>query len=334
MEYRTLGRTGVQVSRLCFGTMSFGGDADEATSAAMFRRCRDAGINFFDCADVYQAGRSEEILGRAMAGDRDELVITTKVHFPMGPGVNQRGLSRRHIMQAVTGSLRRLATDRIDLYFAHGFDALTPMDETLRALDDLVHQGKVLYIGVSNWAAWQISKALGLSALHDLARFECIQPMYNLVKRQAEVEILPLALSEQMGVISYSPLGSGLLSGKYGPGMQAERGRLMENQMHRTRYSVPEYLDVAERFTAYAQARGLHPATLAVAWVMSNPAITAPIIGARNPEQLEASLQAVEVAMTPEWRAEISALSPEPPPATDRNEERLGIMYKGAKEKE
>jgi aryl-alcohol dehydrogenase-like predicted oxidoreductase len=334
MEYRTFGRTGVQVPRLCFGTMSFGGDADEATSAAMFRRCRDAGINFFDCADVYAGGRSEEILGRVMAGERDELVITTKVHFPMGPDVNQRGLSRRHIMQAVAGSLRRLATDRIDLYFVHGFDALTPIDETLRALDDLVHQGKVLYIGASNWAAWQIAKALGLSALHDLARFECIQPMYNLVKRQAEVEILPLALSEHVGVISYSPLGSGLLSGKYGPGMQAERGRLMENHMHRTRYNVPAYLDVAERFVAHAQARGLHPATLAVAWVMAHPAITAPIIGARNLEQLEASLQAVDVVMTPEWRADISALSSEPPPATDRNEERLGIVYKGAKEKE
>jgi aryl-alcohol dehydrogenase-like predicted oxidoreductase len=334
MDYRTFGRTGVQVSRLCFGTMSFGGDADEATSAAMFRRCRDAGINFFDCADVYQAGRSEEILGRVMAGERDELVITTKVHFPMGPDVNQRGLSRRHIMQAVTGSLRRLATDRIDLYFVHGFDALTPIDEMLRALDDLVHQGKVLYLGVSNWAAWQIAKALGISAASGLARFECIQPMYSLVKRQAEVEILPLALSEQVGVISYSPLGSGLLSGKYGPGMQAERGRLMENQMHRTRYSVPEYLDVAERFAAHAQTHGLHPATLAVAWVMAHPALTAPIIGARNLEQLEASLQAVDVAMTPEWRAELSALSSEPPPATDRNEERLGIVYKGAKEKE
>jgi aryl-alcohol dehydrogenase-like predicted oxidoreductase len=334
MEYRTLGRTGVQVSRLCFGTMSFGGDADEATSAAMFRRCRDAGINFFDCANVYAGGRSEEILGRLIADSRDELVITTKVHFPMGPDVNQRGLSRRHIMQAAAGSLRRLATDRIDLYFVHGFDARTPIDETLRALDDLVHQGKVLYLGVSNWAAWQIAKALGISARHDLARFECIQPMYNLVKRQAEVEILPLALSEQMGVISYSPLGSGLLSGKYGPGMQAERGRLMENHMHRTRYSVPEYLDVAERFVAHAQARGVHPASLAVAWVMAHPALTAPIIGARNLEQLEASLQAVDVAMTPAWRAEIAALSPEPPPATDRNEERLGIVYKGAKEKE
>ena len=218
MEYRTLGRTGVQVSRLCFGTMSFGGDADEATSAAMFRRCRDAGINFFDCADVYQAGRSEEILGRAMAGERDELVITTKVHFPMGPDVNQRGLSRRHIMQAVAGSLRRLATDRIDLYFVHGFDALTPIDETLRALDDLVQQGKVLYLGVSNWAAWQIAKALGISARHDLARFECIQPMYSLVKRQAEVEILPLALSEQDGGHLLQPAGQRPVEREIRPG--------------------------------------------------------------------------------------------------------------------
>ena len=334
MEYRTLGRTGVQVSRLCFGTMSFGGDADETTSATMFRRCRDAGINFFDCADVYQAGRSEEILGRVIAGERDELVITTKVHFPMGPDVNQRGLSRRHIMRAVAGSLRRLATDRIDLYFVHGFDERTPIDETLRALDDLVHQGKVLYIGVSNWAAWQIAKALGISAASGLARFECIQPMYNLVKRQAEVEILPLALSEQMGVISYSPLGSGLLTGKYNGAAQPERGRLIENQMHRTRYSDPAYLDIAERFTEHAQAHGVHPASLAVAWVMAHPAITAPIIGARSLEQLEGSLAALDVALTPAWRAELSSLSPEPPPATDRTEERLGIIYKGAKEKE
>lgn len=334
MEYRVLGRTGVQVSRLCFGTMSFGGDADEATSAAMFRRCRDAGINFFDCANVYAGGRSEEILGRLMAGERDELVITTKVHFPTGPDINQRGLSRRHIMQAVEGSLRRLKTDRIDLYFVHGFDALTPMDETLRALDDLVSGGDVLYIGVSNWAAWQIAKSLGLSALGGLARFECIQPMYNLVKRQAEVEILPLAASEGLGVIPYSPLGSGLLTGKYGGERPPEVGRLLTNAMHRTRYSVPGYQEVADRFVAHAAERGVHPATLAVAWVAAHPAVTAPIIGARNLAQLEGSLAALDVAMTPEWRAEIAALSPEPPPATDRNDERLGVLYLGAKEKE
>ena len=270
-----------------------------------------------------------------MAGERDELVITTKVHFPMGPDVNQRGLSRRHIMQAVAGSLRRLATDRIDLYFVHGFDALTPIDETLRALDDLVRQGKVLYLGVSNWAAWQIAKALGISALHDLARFECIQPMYSLVKRQAEVEILPLALSEQLGVISYSPLGSGLLSGKYGPGMQSG-ARPADGEPQCTGRatacrSISMSLNASSRTRRRAACtRRRWP------WRGSWRTRRSPRRSSAraNLEQLEASLQAVEVAMTPEWRAEIAALSPEPPPATDRNEERLGIIYKGAKEKE
>ncbi len=329
MEYRVLGRTGVQVSHLCFGTMSFGGDADEDMSAVMFRRCRDAGINFFDCANVYAGGRSEEILGRLMAGSRDELVITSKVHFPVGPDVNQRGLSRRHIMLQAEASLRRLGTDRLDLYFVHCFDALTPIEETLRALDDLVHGGKILYPAVSNWAAWQIAKALGMSALDGLARFVCIQPMYNLVKRQAEVEILPLAASEGLGVISYSPLGGGLLSGKYGVGARPTGGRLQENPVYVRRYSEAAYYDIVDRFVAHAQEREVHPAALAVAWVMAHPAITAPIIGARNLTQLEASLGALAVGMTPEWRAEISALSPEPPPATDRSEERAGFFYQG-----
>lgn len=333
MEYRVLGRTGVQVSRLCFGTMSFGGDADEATSAAMFKRCRDAGINFFDCANVYAGGRSEEILGRLMAGSRDGLVITSKVHFPVGPDVNQRGLSRRHIMLQVEASLRRLGTDRLDLYFVHGFDALTPAEETLRALDDLVAAGKILYPAVSNWAAWQIAVALGLSALHGLARFQCIQPMYNLVKRQAEVEILPLAASEGLGVISYSPLGGGLLSGKYGVGARPEGGRLQENPVYVRRYGEPAYYEIVDRFVAHAQEHGVHPAALAVAWVMAHPAITAPIIGARSLAQLESSLAALEIAMTPAWRAEISALSPEPPPATDRSEEKTGFVYQGTQTK-
>lgn len=322
MEYKILGRTGVKVSRLCFGTMSFGGDADEAASAAMFKRCRDVGINFFDCANAYAGGRSEEILGKLMAAERDELFITTKVASPMGKGINDRGLSRRHIRQQVEASLRRLQTDRVDLLFVHHFDADTPMDETLRALDGLVQQGKVLYLGVSNWAAWQIAKAHGLAAREGLARFECIQPMYNLTKRQAEVEILPFALSEQVGVIPYSPLGGGLLSGKYSTSARPESGRLVQNKMYAKRYAEDLYYEVAERFTAYAQQRGIHPATLAVAWVMHHPAITAPIIGSRSVAQLEASLDAINVAMTPEWRAEISALSYEPPPATDRTDER------------
>jgi len=333
MEYRVLGRTGVKVSQLCFGTMSFGSTADEETSAAMFHRCREAGINFFDCANVYSAGRAEEILGKLIADCRDELVITTKVGSTMGDGPNESGLSRRHVTMAVEDSLRRLGTDRIDVYFFHKFDADTPIEESLRAVDDLVRQGKILYPAVSNWAAWQIAKALGISAREGLARFECVQPMYSLAKRQAEVEIMPLAQAEQMGVTPYSPLGGGLLTGKYGVGKRPESGRLVENQMYMKRYSLEQYYETAERFTAHAQERGLHPATLGVAWVMSHPAITAPIIGARNVEQLESSLAAVEVKMTDEWRAEISALSVEPPPATDRLEEKSGIVYRGAKEK-
>jgi aryl-alcohol dehydrogenase-like predicted oxidoreductase len=228
-------------------------------------------------------------------------------------------------MAAVEASLRRLNTDRLDLYFIHRFDDNTPLEETLRALDDLVRQGKILYPAASNFAAWQAAKALGISAKEGWARFECLQPMYNLVKRQAEVEILPLAQSEKLGVIPYSPLGGGLLTGKYGAGRRPESGRLLENKMYQTRYGDEWVYDVAERFTTFAKERGFEPASLAVAWVASHPAITAPIIGARSVAQLEGSLKAVEIKMTPELRAEISALSPEPPPATDRNEERAAF---------
>lgn len=322
MDYRILGRTGVKVSRLCFGTMSFGSTADEAESAKMFHRCRDRGINFYDCANVYAGGRSEEILGELMADCRDELVITSKVFGATGnKGVNDQGSSRRHIQMAVEASLKRLKTDRIDVYFLHHFDTNTPIQETLRVLDDLVQQGKILYPAVSNWAAWQIAKALGISTSERLARFECIQPMYNLVKRQAEVEILPLAESEQLGVIPYSPLGGGLLTGKYTTTQKPAQGRLIDNKNYVIRYGEDMYYEIATNFTAYANERGYHPATLAVAWVMSHPAVTAPIIGARNVEQLESSLAALDVTMTPEWRSEISALSIAPPPAHDRLEE-------------
>jgi aryl-alcohol dehydrogenase-like predicted oxidoreductase len=333
MEYRLLGKTGVQVSSLCFGTMSFGGDADEATSAAMYRRCRDAGINFFDCANTYAGGRSEQILGKLIAPDRDEIVLTSKVFFPVGTDINARGLSRRHMMLAVEASLKRLNTDRIDVYFLHGFDANTPIEESLRALDDLTAQGKILYPGVSNWAAWQIAKGLGIAVAQGWARFQCMQPMYNLVKRQAEVELLPLALSEQVGVIIYSPNAGGLLTGKYSTTQRPDGGRLKENPLYTARYGDPINFEIAERFTAYAAGHGVEPAALSVAWVMSHPAITAPIIGARNLRQLEGTLGALDIKMTPEWRAEISALSPEPPPATDRNEERLGVLYQGAQRK-
>jgi aryl-alcohol dehydrogenase-like predicted oxidoreductase len=322
MQFHTVGRTGVKVSRLCFGTMTFGDSADEAESERMFKACLDGGINFFDCANVYAKGRSEDILGKMMTGMRDELVITSKVFGRTGNDVNAGGLSRRHVMQAVQDSLKRLRTDRLDFYFVHQFDAFTPIEETLKALDDLVSQGLILYPAVSNWAAWQIVKALGISAKEHLARFELVQPMYNLTKRQAEVEILPMAFSEGLGVIPYNPLGGGLLTGKYSTQTRPDLGRLVDNAMYAKRYGDSAYYAIAERFVAYAHAKGIHPVTLAVAWVGSHPAVTAPIIGARNTEQLVASLAAASFEMSSEMRAEIAALSPEPPPATDRSEER------------
>lgn len=321
MDYKTVGRTGVKVSSLCFGTMSFGDTADEAESGRLFAAARDAGITFFDCANVYAGGRSEEILGRLIQGNREELVITSKVFGKVGEGVNDRGLSRRHISRAVEASLKRLGTDRLEFYFVHQFDRDTPIEETLHALDSLVQRGLILYPAVSNWAAWQIMKALGTSARELLARFELVQPMYNLTKRQAEVEILPLALSEGLGVIPYSPLGGGLLTGKYVDNAPSQ-GRLVENKMYTARYGETVHHETAARFAAYAQEKGVHPATLAVAWVGSHPAVTAPIIGARSVEQLQPSLAAADFVMTPEMRAEVTALSPAPPVATDRNEER------------
>ncbi|MGB7538450.1 MAG: aldo/keto reductase [Anaerolineales bacterium] len=322
MEFRYIGRTGVKVSSLCFGTMSFGGEADKEESTALFHRCREAGINFFDCADTYRAGAAEEILGELAAACRDELVLTSKVYFPAGEDLNARGASRRHITTAVEASLRRLRTDRLDFYFIHRFDPHTPLEETLRALDDLVQWGKVLYPAASNFAAWQIAKALGISAREGWARFECIQPMYNLVKRQAEVEILPMAESEELGVITYSPLGGGLLTGKYEAPRPPSSGRLVQSERYRVRYADPSPHNTARRFSEFATTRGFAPAALAVAWVAGHPGVTAPIIGARNRAQLEDSLRSIEIKMTPELRTEISALSPEPPLATDREEER------------
>jgi len=319
--YRTVGRTGIQVSKLCFGTMSFGGIADKAASKAMYLRAREKGINFFDTADIYNGGRAEEILGELIQGERDELILTTKAGFPSGQDPNARGASRRHLFLSVESSLKRLRTDRVEFFFIHRFDPLTPIEETLRALDDLRQQGKILYPAVSNWAAWQIAKALGISAKEGLARFELVQPMYNLVKRQAEVEILPLVQSEQLGAISYSPLGGGLLTGKYGVGKRPESGRLVEVDSYAKRYEGEANYETAERFAAYAERRGIHPATLAVAWALGHPAITAPIIGARSPEQLEPSLAALDFELPEEWRREISALSIAPPVATDRSEE-------------
>jgi aryl-alcohol dehydrogenase-like predicted oxidoreductase len=321
MKYKLLGRTGVQVSQLCLGTMPFGGDADEAAAAEMFKACRDLGINFFDTADQYSQGRSEEILGKLIRGSRQDLVIATKCFNPLRPDVdiNARGSSRRHVSQAIEASLKRLQTDRVEILYLHMRDPLTPLEETLRALEDAVRSGKALYPALSNHSAWETQAALDIQHSRGWGRIEAIQPMYNLVKRQAEVEILPMAAANGLAVFPYSPAGGGLLTGKYVA--KDAKGRLATNKMYTERYGAPWMHEVAEKFAAFCKQRGVHPMSLAVAWVAAHPAVTAPIIGARSLQQLQASLDSLKVEMSPALWNEIAALSRTPPPATDRLEE-------------
>jgi aryl-alcohol dehydrogenase-like predicted oxidoreductase len=328
---RLLGKTGVKVSRVALGAMSFGGDADEATAWQIYRAARDAGINLIDTADVYNEGRSEEFLGRFLrGGERDEVVLATKAYFPMGPGPNSRGSSRYHLVRAVEASLRRLQTDRIDLFYLHRFDDVTDIGETLRAVEDLVRAGKILYPACSNFSAWQVAHALGIARTEGFAPMVAVQPMYNLVKRTAEIELLPMAHSLGVAVIPYSPTGGGLLTGKYGVGRKPDHGRLINTQMYTTRYGNAAFYEVAEQFTQLAAELGHSPVTLAVAWVASHPAVTSVLVGGRNTEQLAPSFAALSVELDAATRARISALSPEPPPATDRNEEKTAHNYGAA----
>ncbi|MBN1525781.1 MAG: aldo/keto reductase [Spirochaetales bacterium] len=320
MNYTFLGKTGVQVSELCFGTMTFGNQADEAESKRLFSAACDAGINFFDSANVYGRGIAETILGKCIQGRRNELVITTKVYNKMSDQINDRGSSRRHITAAIEASLKRLHTDYVDIYFLHGWDEHTALEETLSTLTTLMEKGKIIYYGISNFSAWQIEKAIRVAERNNLRPPSVIQPMYNLVKRQAEVEILPMALDENLGVISYSPLGGGLLTGKYLNSADTSRGRLDENDKYKRRFGLPRYRDAAEKFIEYAEKTRTSPISLAVAWVLAHPAVTAPIIGARSVEQLRPSLDAVKIDMTPELYEKLSSFSEAPPPATDRNE--------------
>ena len=321
MKYKDLGTTGIKVSSLCMGTMTFGNEADEKTSESIFNRCREVGINFFDCANVYAGGKSEEILGKLIRGIRDEIVLTTKFYGKVGDDVNAKGASRYHIRQAIEASLKRLQTDHVDVYFVHHFPEGIPLEVVLGNLNDLIRQGKILHIGASNFAAWQFEKALGISLNKGWNRVEVIQPMYNLVKRQAEVEILPMAQAENLGVITYSPLGGGLLTGKYSEDRKNE-GRISTNTMYQARYGENENFQTAAKFVEFANQNGFDPAALAVAWVASYPAVTAPIIGARNLEQLEGSLKSLEINMTTDLRQTISSFSQQPPLATDREDER------------
>ncbi len=314
MEYRYMGRTGLKVSSLCLGCMTFGKESDEPTSHQIVRRFLDEGGNFLDTANVYSLGKSEEITGRALKGIRQNIVLATKVRFPMGPGPNEVGLSRFHIMNAVEESLRRLDTDYIDLYQVHVWDPGTPLEETLRALDDLVRQGKVRYLGVSNFAAWQIMKALGISEAKNLARFDCLQPQYSLIEREIEREFIPMCIAEGIGIIPWSPLGGGFLTGKYKRESQPEEARLtnqrtggFENTWEKR--ATDRNWAILDCVSEIARQRGVSNAQVALAWVHQQPGVTAPIIGARNLEQLEDNLAAANLTFSADELSTLDAIS-------------------------
>jgi len=321
MKYRKLGRTDIDVSVVCQGCWSIvtddatWGSQNPADSIAAVRASLDAGVNFFDTAEGYGGGESEEILARELGPRLKDVVVASKLHLGPPPHAGR-------IRRACDASLKRLGTDRLDVLFMHQWDGTVPLEETLRALEKLVADGKVLYLGASNYAAWQIATALGISERRGWPRFDVLQPMYNLVKRQVEVEILPLAEQENLAVMPYSPLGGGLLTGKYDGGAEPEGTRLVANPMYVKRYRDTSERDTASAYTAFCRERGLHPVSTAVAWVGAHPQITCPIIGARSVDQLKPSLDAVNVDMTPDLREEIAALSRTPPPATDRSDER------------
>jgi aryl-alcohol dehydrogenase-like predicted oxidoreductase len=320
MDHVRLGRTGLKVSSLCLGTMTFGLQCDEPTSVTILDRAAEGGIDFVDTSDVYPLGgdlttqgRTEDILGRWLVGKRDRFVVATKCFGRTGPAPFDGGNSRKHIMAAVEASLRRLQTDYIDLYQLHGFDPDTPIDETLGALDDLVTQGKVRYVGCSNFLTYQLVRAIGRSETLGLARFDSVQPRYNLLFRQIEREMLPFCAEEGVGVIPYNPIAGGLLSGKYdrqAPPPDGSRFTLGQaGPMYQNRYWHDREFDTVAELTALAEDAGVSLVTLSVAWVLSHRAVTAPIIGASRPDQLDASLEAAEYALGDDLKARLDALT-------------------------
>jgi len=320
MEYRSFGRTGMKVSPLCMGCMYFGARTPEDEAFKLFDACIDAGINFFDTANVYSRGVSETVLGRILAdrGSRDRLVIATKVHGRMDDDdPNAQGNSRRHIIEQCDASLKRLGTDYIDLYQIHRPDSQVPIDETLRALDDLVRAGKVRYLGTSTYSAWQSVEALWASRELGLNRFVSEQPPYSIADRRIERELLPMARTFGYGIIPWSPLAGGLLTGKYGRGKQAPEGARYAdtasnpNLGSRVTERLYDALDALEKL---AGEKGVSMSQLALAWVMHQPGVTSPIIGSRTMEQLQDNLKALEVEITDEDRARIDEIVP---PGTD-----------------
>lgn len=304
MDYRFMGRTGMKVSELCFGTQTFGWGADEPTAHRMADMFVDAGGNFFDTSNTYNEGQSETMLGNWLAKqpDRSKLVIASKVFFPAGDGPNDTGLSRKHIMTQIDESLRRLKTDYIDLYQMHCFDSSTPLDETLSALDDLVRAGKVRYLGASNYTPSQLMYAIMLSEMKGWARFDCLQPEYSLLVRSTEWELLPLCQEQGIGVIPWSPLAGGWLTGKYrrneAPPPDSRVGRADRWDDQPEQRESERTWRIIDVLLAIAEERGKHPAQVALNWVKNRPGVTAPIFGARTPEQLESNLGSVGWALT------------------------------------
>ncbi len=323
MEYRKLGRTGVKVSPLCLGAMMFGprGNNDRADCERIIHRALDAGINFIDTANVYSNGESEEIVGQALRGRRDEVVLATKVHGVMGPGPNDRGNSRTHIMREVENSLRRLQTDYIDLYQIHRPDPDTSIEETLRTLDDLVHQGKVRYIGSSTFSAWELVESYWVSDRHNLVRFESEQPPYSIFVRGIERDVLPVCEKYGTGVIPWSPLNRGWLAGKYRKGQPIDpESRVGRGDRFIDSPDSPvgqRKLELVEELIPMAESAGADLAQYALAWTLTNPVITSPIIGPRTMAQLEDNLGALDVRIPPEQLARIDTMVP---PGTDVSE--------------
>ena len=320
MEYRSLGTTGIAVSRLALGTLSFGGRSDRTESERMYRLARERGINFFDCANVYQKGVAEEYLGSFIKGERERVVITTKAHSPMSDDPNDRSCSAKNLTQSLEQSLKRLGTDFVDLFFLHGNDGITSDEEILTTIQKFVIQGKILSFGVSNWSSWQTVRLIHKARAAHLPTVQCIQPMYNLAKRTAEIEILPMAQAEQIATMTYSPLGGGLLLGRYSPDATEKSIRLSDNPRYQKRYGGTRYQEIANGFLAVAKELSMHPATLAVSWVLTNPAVTAPILGAGNVAQLLPSLDAIEHQLDGSVLEALDRVSEPPPPAHDRTE--------------
>jgi len=311
MKTVRLGKTGLKVSEICLGTMTFGREADEETSFAVMDRYRELGGFFLDTANGYSGGATEEVVGRWIRdrGVRSSIILATKVFAQMGPGPNDGGLSRYHIISEVDNSLRRLQTDVIDLYQIHRWHPEAPLEETARALDDLIRAGKVRYVGCSNLRAYQLLSYLHLADTNLLARFVSLQPAYNALNRSIELELLPLVEREGLGVIPYNPLAGGMLTGKYRRGQELPAGSRMDaHEFYFKRYYTEQSLDVIERFVAHAAELGLTPAQLAVAWVLGDSRITAPIVGARSVDQLSDSLGALDRTLTPDERAAVPAV--------------------------